>query len=228
MPLSCGVACGKLIAASASNTEVNVAKISLAAFSVCVGSGLLFQPAFSDTIMGNLLFGTTLLGTYTLVDELASSTLTVVGFAVSPIPTTPPINEYATPLNIGKNWEYKLVFSFRAVGPEFVGVGGSVQHLIPPPDAPTHQAANPFSVNMTFNAQPPGIVNNPPLKFENHPPHKDLYTQDISGQKIGQEISQWTAIIVGRHVPEPSQILLTSAGLFLLVASRLRLRTRRN
>ena len=87
----------------------NGVKISFTALSLIAGNLLLIQPALPATITGNLQFGTTLLGTWTLVDELKSSSLAIVGLVVVTIPVGGA--EYAT-VNAGVNWEHKLVFPF--------------------------------------------------------------------------------------------------------------------
>lgn len=151
-------------------------------------------------ITGDIVISSTKVGSYVLVDEMSSTTLSITGFPVS-------VTGF-TELIIGTNWRYELVINLRGtLAPDFVTISGNVLHINPPADAPAHQAATSFPVSLIFTAQGPPIIT-PPTATESHPPHEDRYSQTITGIQLGNDILGWSASIEGRHVPEPMTSLL--------------------
>lgn len=121
-------------------------------------------------------------GTFTFDEQPESFTLAIAGTAVL-------ANGTGT-LNIGTDWHLMLTLSLSEMpGPDFVTIGGAIQHLNPPDDAlGGHTTAGVFRPGLVFVAtEPVTFMINPPSTTVTHPPHFDIYTNSISGIVLGRK-----------------------------------------
>jgi hypothetical protein len=104
----------------------------------CVCVLLLFcAAATAGPITGDIYISGTKIGSYTLVDDILPSNLTI---SAGPVALTG-----TTPLNLGSNRVYMLNFSLTdSPDPDGLSTGGTVQHITSPPDAHSRLTAETF------------------------------------------------------------------------------------
>jgi hypothetical protein len=96
-----------------------------------------------------------------------------------------------------------------------VFINGTINHM--PIDPADQGETSLVQILDTFNGQanPPSAKLNFRRKFVPHGKHADRFSQGFTDQFITNQITGWSLSIEGRHVPEPSSLVLGGVGAFI-------------